>query len=1109
MKNVFESPKKKGKVKLEIKYISLINSLSFSIKELYFSFSKILKALKANVLEQNNYIFISNCLINEMSNKKFIQERYQNLSKNIKGIYITNKYIINNISNIEESSSKFFQKSKLIFKKMKELEYSKVNIISQRNINNQDSLNSLLGKRNNFLFSSDENIMDQGSFTSKTNNIKSSSKRKRISINLYKKDEMNSIYAKKPKQKKCEINTNDIIYLSKKILTGKNQKRFLNHSQGEIITDLTSSNLKKRNFLFDTTPPKKSSWSKDKNIPIKKYNLFPLNKIRNNDSMISQKYYKINNTSLKNKNRKIKTYKSDSSRDKKIDINNIFEFLENIIEYFYLLKISQNNIINEQKQKQINQEKEIDMKLKQSLIKLNYSIFIINDFFMDRTQLKRKLNFILNHNDNIEQKLKLLITKLNNQKNEVILIGKENKGNAFEKSRDILINSKELDYIKLIKKLKNDNNNLANINQKIISENKLLLEQLSLMQNKEINTFDNFNIDYNTNDNFEINKLICENNEYKQQIINLKKDNEQLRKIIKKININNNDTRTNSSYFLNNSQISNIINYNTDINNNSYLNKKKKETENLKNVLEENKILKIKLNEKEENSKIKKLNEDIDNLKNKCKQLSDEINEKDYIIKTLNLNLTKIKNEFNENKNNYSNFKKDTEKNKFDNENEIKQLKSFVEEKNIEIKKLTDENKDKENKINEQLKQINNLENLNKNLEKEKNEIIEKTEEQTSEINKLESIINVLNEKIKNLQKSQNNEIINIDINNNESHNSKRLSTPSFKSPDEDIEEINNLKKQNRLLLIKIAKYESILKNNQNKENNINKIENINDQSKNLLKKPNNDIENNYISTISSMKINKLYNSDEFMILSDISFKNFKWFLMKKKNHEKEEDNFDADSYENLIWVPIIHIIDLENFEYEEMQNDSDIYNLIKKLEEKENIISKLKFRLEKYEKHTENNIRTKNSINNDINLEKLNSDENFIPLEKYNNILQELNEAENNFEKIQKENIELLKYKRLYLESKDDNPINKINIENSEEDKKRINNSNSDDEIDYYKKKCEELQTLLSVLKEVIKNILMKIAIPKKDKGEIKQILKLFEFSKEEQLIILGDKKV
>ena len=1102
MKNGFTSPKKKRKIKLETKYISLINSLSFSIKELYFSFSKILKALKVNVLEQNNYIFISNCLINEMSNKKFIQERYQNLSKNIKGINITNKYIITNISNIEESSSKFFQKSKLIFKKMKELEYSKVNIISQRNINNQDSFNSLFCKRNNFLFSSDENILDQGSFTSKTNNIKCSSKRNKMYINLNKKEEMNNIYSKKPKQKKCEINTNDIIYLSKKILTGKNQKRFLNHSQGEIITDLTSSKLKKRNFLFDTTPPKKSSWSKDKVIPMNKSNLFNFKKLRNNDSMISQKYYKIDNTSLKNKNRKLKTYKSDSSPDKKIDINNIFEFMENIIEYFYLLKISQNNIIDEQNQ--MEQEKEIDMKLKQSLIKLNYSIFIINDFFVDRTQLKRKLNFILNHNDNIEQKLKFLIKKLNNQKNEVILIKNENKGNTYEKNKDLLINSKELDYIKLIKKLKNDNNNLANINQKIISENKILLNQLSLLQNQEINTFDNFNIDFNSNANNEINKLICENNEYKQKIINLKKDNEQLHKIIKKIN-NNNDKRTNSSYFLNNSQISNIINYNTDLNNNSYLNKKKKEADNLKNILEENKLLKIKLNEKEENSKIKKFNEDIENLKTKCKQFSDDNNEKDYIIKSLNINLTKIKNELNESKNNYSNFKKDMENNKFNNENEIKQLKLNVEEKNNEIKKLTIDNIDKTNKINDQLKQINELENLNKILEKEKIEIMRKTEHQTNEITKLESIINMLNEKNKNIRKSENNEIINIDINNNETHNSKRLSTPSFKSPDEDIEEINNLKKQNKLLLNKIAKYESILKNNKNKENNINNIENINDQIKNSLKKSNNDMENNHISTISSMKINKLYNSEEFIILSNVSFKHFKWYLMKKKNHEKEE-NYDIDSYDNLIWVPIISIIDLENFDYEDKESNSDIYSLIKKLEEKENILSKLKFKLEKYEKQSENNIRIKNSINNEV---KINSDENFIPIEKYNNLLQKLNDAENNFEKIQKENIELLKYKKLYLESKDDNPINKINVKNSEEDKKRIENSNSDDEIDYYKKKCEELQMLLNVLKEGIKNILMKITIPKKDKGEVKQILKLFEFSKEEQLIILGDKKV
>ena len=221
---------------------------------------------------------------------------------------------------------------------------------------------------------------------------------------------------------------------------------------------------------------------------------------------------------------------------------------------------------------------------------------------------------------------------MNNKKNEAISISNENKENFFKNGKTQLINSKELDYIKLIKQLKKDNNNLANINQKIISENKLLLNQISLFKNKEINIIDAFDTDdFNSNPNTAIKKLFEENNQYKQHIINLKKDNEKLQRIIKKNN-NNNDNRTNSSYFLNNSQISNIINYNTDINNNGYLTKKKKETDNSNNLLEENKILKIKLKEQEVSLNNQTLNEEIEVLKNKCKQLSNDINEKDFII---------------------------------------------------------------------------------------------------------------------------------------------------------------------------------------------------------------------------------------------------------------------------------------------------------------------------------------------------------------------------------------------------------------------------------------------------------------------------------------------
>ena len=253
------------------------------------------------------------------------------------------------------------------------------------------------------------------------------------------------------------------------------------------------------------------------------------------------------------------------------------------------------------------------------------------------------------------------------------------------------------------------------------------------------------------------------------------------------------------------------------------------------------------------------------------------------------------------------------------------------------------------------------------------------------------------------------------------------------------------------------------------------------------------------------MKIKKLYCSEEYTILSDVSFNQLKWYLLKSKNSE-EEDN-DMDSYENLNWVPITDIIDFEKFQYEESEKDSEFFNLIKKLEEKEKIISKLSYRIEKIEKEPENNFQIQYLNNNDLKEGKIKSEDNLIPIQKYDNLLQKLNKMEANFEKLQNENIELIKFKKMYFDLNDNNPINKINTENLEDEKKKEDNSNTSDEIDYYKKKSEELQMLLSVLKEGIKNILKKVVIPKKEKGEIKQILKLFEFSKEETSRILGDK--
>ena len=126
------------------------------------------------------------------------------------------------------------------------------------------------------------------------------------------------------------------------------------------------------------------------------------------------------------------------------------------------------------------------------------------------------------------------------------------------------------------------------------------------------------------------------------------------------------------------------------------------------------------------------------------------------------------------------------------------------------------------------------------------------------------------------------------------------------------------------------------------------------------------------------------------------------------------------------------------------------------------------------------------------------------------------MNRTEENYKKLQKENIILRKYKKLYLEQNNNVLLSDENIKEDEQlaDKKeenkinnQINNSN-EEEDNYYKKKYKELEMKLKILKEACKNILMKLTIPKKNKDEIKQILKLFEFSDMEISSIIRDKK-
>jgi hypothetical protein len=270
---------------------------------------------------------------------------------------------------------------------------------------------------------------------------------------------------------------------------------------------------------------------------------------------------------------------------------------------------------------------------------------------------------------------------------------------------------------------------------------------------------------------------------------------------------------------------------------------------------------------------------------------------------------------------------------------------------------------------------------------------------------------------------------------------------------------------------------------------------------------------------------------------------------MKKKPNPGEDE--EIDSYNNLIWVPKIDVIDLERFNKYMNENDKnnndEVLNFVKKLEEKENMISILSYKLEKLEKEIERS----NTYNNyDINIKDKNNkynifkssiseeniftndkssiyrkysskdkksslDEQMIPIEKYSKLLEKLNQTETRFMKLQKENSELKQYKAMYnnqnnvIEIKKDetSDCGKLtfmanNFSKSENGLGLVNNNfninsiNQNEEVKYYKNKYNEIEMKLKIIKESFQNILMRVTIPKKDKKEIKQILKLCDFS-------------
>ena len=296
------------------------------------------------------------------------------------------------------------------------------------------------------------------------------------------------------------------------------------------------------------------------------------------------------------------------------------------------------------------------------------------------------------------------------------------------------------------------------------------------------------------------------------------------------------------------------------------------------------------------------LSDNTKNYKYKYELLQEEMNEKNKEIINLNNKLDEIT------KNNNSLL------NKID---EINLTKSNLEQEKanllLKIKKLEDLSQNKKMIItNSEEESIENFSDI--------------IDEQSSENEREKNLMkenNKLQEKINKLQSELNNAIL------NENNKTKKRGRNTANNEYENCVEFDSIRK----------------KKDKDKNKNYDELKIKEDLIEKLQNKIKELEKNNNLNNITNYT-----NIDEYTILSSKTYKELKWFLLTKK------DFINNINYENTFWLDKEKINEefIKQSKYEELEEDKIMMNYLKKLEEKENIISKLKFKIENMEKNKE-----------------------------------------------------------------------------------------------------------------------------------------------------------
>ena len=772
-------------------FVSLINTLSKTIKNYYTLTLNILRDLYNNSLVIDNNSIYSKCLINEINYNT--KEKIRQLEEKIDTISNTKKIFEKNILLVHSNLNKFFNDSKLIFQNLKNIRNSKINfaIESNKQMKKYGSNNSMINfktplEKNDSLIYSYENDKYHKNINNSLSSEKPLSsisyKRNRLfqvkgnSTEINKRHKLKSIYFNNELTNNGYIHrNNDSLRIRNKLLENIPKKKRSFEEKINYRQKNNNIHIGDLNNILEFTPEIAKSKSSYNNFYINQNSNINLNSnnidnINNNNLELSYKVIEflslLSSISKCNSKNSPKVHKMIQNFEK--TKKNLFELSKKFIEEN---SINESKIYSKKSSSNANSEKEKNNKMSREEMQL---VLMNNDIKkgIEYKELIDKIKYLSNNVNQLEKQNKQLSYINNNTKKELInnniLLSKKN-------SQLNLINKEKSQYISQINVLQKDNEALMELiqeknNKDINPDENQNISQVNLIKEKEkiindlkkkINDLDNKILGKNNEMNI-FNNKIKELNDQLNHYKNIIKEKENIIEQIqtKDKNIINNlikkeDIKSSSKFnYLIFEQIEELTFIPKNINQMTKLNIEQVETFNFlcNRILKEDSVINKEEFEELEN-KISELNMIIESKENEIKKYKNE----NSILKSFTKN----------NKNNKE--KEEEEEDDVDNNNtkkleeEIKKLKivneEILQEKNnleINFKKLLSDNKNIELMLDSKNSEIKNLENNKKELEAQIKEI------QAKNSQKIYSEQSPINSKIDEINDSRNTKRTNI-----------------------------------------------------------------------------------------------------------------------------------------------------------------------------------------------------------------------------------------------------------------------------------------------------------------------------------------------------------